>query len=138
MSPSEELVARYYAAFNAREFELYDQLFSPDVEIQFPGVSTSGVEAMRGFDMGWVEAFPAAQLDCLRLTTTGNQVAGVIWFRGGPQRGVVNTPAGSIPARGKTLECPGFVIFDVAGGRLTRQQIGIEPAWIQAQLGGAA
>jgi steroid delta-isomerase-like uncharacterized protein len=130
-----DIVTRYYAAFNSRDFDAYAQLFGPEVEIEFPGVSARGLERMRGFDQAWVEAFPAARLECFRMTAAAGQVAAAIWFQGGPQRGAVGTPAGVIPARGKTFDCPGVALFSFEGERIVRQQILIEPGWITAQLG---
>jgi steroid delta-isomerase-like uncharacterized protein len=138
MNPHETIVARYYAAFNARDFDAYAGLFSPDVEIEFPGVSARGIDAMRNFDRGWAEAFPEARLETFRTTTAEGHVAAAMWFNGGTQRGAMNTPSGVVPATGKVLDVPGFVMFKFAGERIVKQQIVFEPSWIGIKLGIAA
>jgi steroid delta-isomerase-like uncharacterized protein len=135
MNPHETIVTRYYAAFNARDFDAYATLFSADVAIEFPGVSARGLDAMRNFDRGWAEAFPESRLEVFRTTTADNHVAAAMWFNGGVQRGAMNTPSGILPATGKVLDVPGFVMFTFDGDRIARQQIVFEPTWIGIKLG---
>jgi predicted ester cyclase len=135
MSKPDDIVTRYYAAFNARDFDAYAKLFSPDAEVVAPGVSARGVEAMRNFDSGWVGAFPEAHVETFRMDTAGQHVAACIWFHGGPQRAALGSPVGMVPAGGKVVECPGYAIFTIEGDRIVKQQLAFEPQWVALKLG---
>ena len=69
------------------------------------------------------------------MSTADRHVAAAMWFNGGVQRGAMNTPTGVLPATGKVLDCPGFVMFRFDGERIVKQQIVFEPSWIGIKLG---
>jgi len=131
----EEIVARYYAAFNARDLESYARLFTPDAEMVAPGVSARGLEAIRAFDLGWQGPFPEARVENFRMLSAGNTLVAGNWFHGGPHRGVLHAPQGDVPPTGKVLSAPYCSMFTFQGERISRQQVMYEPAWVPIQLG---
>jgi hypothetical protein len=123
MSKHEDTVRRYYSAFNARDFEAYASLFTADCFIEAPGVTARGIDAMRGFDRVWTGAFPEARLENLRMTTAGNYVLAGNWIHGGPQRGPLTGPGGTLPPLGKVLSAPYFTTFELEGDRIRSQKL---------------
>jgi predicted ester cyclase len=135
MSKSEDLVRRYYDAFNSRNYEAYASVFTRDCVLTAPGVSVKGVDAMRQFDRAWIESFPESRLEVLHMVTTGKLVAAAIWFHGGPQRGPLATPNGTVPPTGKSISVPGCVVFELEGDQLRAQRLLFEADLVGIQLG---
>lgn len=72
MAGAKEVVDRYYAAYNRRDFAAYEQLFSPDFEGWAAGGATKrGVEGLRKIDQGFAAAFPDSQIVSLRKSADG-------------------------------------------------------------------
>lgn len=132
---TEALVARYYAAFNARDFDAYAGLFHPEATISAPGVSAQGVDAVRGFDRGWLTAFPEARIETFRMASAAGTVVAGNWFHAGPHRGVLRMAAGDIAPTGKQAGGPYCAMFELEGQRIKRQTLIFEPFWIALQLG---
>jgi len=135
MTKLEELVARYYAAFNNRNFEAYASLLSPDARIKAPGVAAQGLEATQAFDRAWCATFPEARVETFKMHAEKGYVVCSNWFHAGPQRGVLHTANGDIPATGKVLTAPYCSLFRIEGERIQEQQLLFEPSWIPIQLG---
>jgi predicted ester cyclase len=135
MTKLEDLVARYYAAFNTRNFEAYASLVAPDAKIKAPGASAQGLEATQAFDRAWCATFPEARVETFKMLSEQGHVVCSNWFHGGPQRGVLHSPAGDIPATGKVLSAPYCSLFRIEGDRIKEQQLLFEPSWIPIQLG---
>jgi hypothetical protein len=136
MSKHEDLARSYYTAFNARDFEAYGSLFATDCVIEAPGVSARGIDAMRAFDRVWTGAFPEARLESLRMTTHGNYVLSGNWIHGGPQRGPLTGPGGTLPPLGKVLSAPYFTLFEIQGDRIRSQKLVYLPEWLPLALAG--
>jgi ketosteroid isomerase-like protein len=58
MAGAKEVVDRYYAAYNRRDFAAYEQLFGPDFEGWAGGATKRGVEGLRKIDQGFAAASP--------------------------------------------------------------------------------
>ncbi len=134
MTP-EDIVRRYYDAFNKRDLDAYAKLFTEDCLVEAPGISAKGLEAMRAFDRGWMDAFPEGRIESMRMTSVGNAVATGNWFHSGPQRGPLVSPAGTIPAKGKALSAPYCTHFEIEGDRIKVQRLHYEPTIVPRMLG---
>jgi hypothetical protein len=135
MNRPEEIVRKYYEAFNARDFEVYARLFTADCVTEAPGVSVRGVDGVRAFDHGWIGAFPAARIESMRMTTAGDVVVTGNWFHAGKHEGTLRTPAGDIPATGAPFEAPYLSRFEIADGRIKLQRLLFEPDFVPLKLG---
>jgi hypothetical protein len=123
MTQLEDVVRRYYEAFNARDYEAYARLFTSDCVVTSPGVELSGLDNMRAFDQGWIAAFPDARLETLRMLTAKNTVMTSNWINGGKHKGALRTPHGEIPAKGADFRAPYCARFVMDGQRIKRQEI---------------
>jgi hypothetical protein len=135
MSNLQQLVQTYYQAFNSRNFNVYAELFTADCVVEAPGVSLSGHEGLRAFDRGWLEAFPNARIETLRMTTAGDELVTGNWFNGGEQLGVLRTPAGDIPPTKAVFEAPYCSRFQVQNGKIKLQRLLYEPDFLPLKLG---
>ena len=135
MSRPEDIVRKYYEAFNARDFEAYARLFTADCVTEAPGVSVRGVDGVRAFDRGWMDAFPAARIESMRMTAAGDVVVTVNWFHGGKHEGTLHTPMGDIPASGATFEAPYCSRFEIADDRIKLQRLLFETDFVPLKLG---
>jgi len=134
MSNLETLVRDYYEAFNARNFDAYDELFAPDCIVEAPGFSGRGIELARSFDRGWLEAFPHARIESMRMTTAGDTVVTGNWFHGGRHEGTLRTPGGDLPATGAVFEAPYTSRFEIEDGRIKMQRLLFEPDFVPLKL----
>jgi ketosteroid isomerase-like protein len=135
MTRLEEIVARYYTAFNTRDFGAYAVLLAPDAKLTAPGIAARGIEATQAFDRGWCATFPEARVETFKMLAEKSHVVCSNWFHGGPQRGALQTPGGDIPATGNVLSAPYCSMFRIQDGRIVEQQLLFEPSWIPIQLG---
>jgi len=135
MSNPEQIVQTYYKAFNDRNFAIYSELFTPDCRVEAPGMSMSGIEGVRLFDRGWLEAFPHARIEAMRMTSAANSVASGNWFHAGKHLGTLKTPAGDIPPTGASFEAPYCSRFDFKDGKIALQRLLFEADFVPLKLG---
>ena len=135
MSSHQNLVAEYYAAFNARDAAAYGRLFTADCLIAAPGMTGRGVEAVRQFDAVWSSAFSEARIETLRGAESDGVVLVSNWFHGGTHVGPLQTPAGSIPATGRQFSAPYCATFEFTGDRISAQRVVFDEHSIPHALG---
>ena len=136
LTEHEKIARAYYQAFNARDWEAYSRLCTPDCVIDAPGVSLRGVDAVRAFDQGWVRAFPQAQIECVRSTDSGERVLFASWIHGGRHDGPMKTPEGEVPATGAVLDAGYAATFEFEGDRIRLQRVIYDPAYVKSLLSG--
>jgi predicted ester cyclase len=135
MSNLEAIVQTYYRAFNERNFAAYAELFTAACVVEAPGMSFSGIEGMRLFDRGWIEAFPSSRIESMRMTTAGTVVASGNWFHAGKHEGTLKTPAGDIPPTGAHFEAPYCALFELDGSKIKLQRLLFESNFVPLKLG---
>jgi ketosteroid isomerase-like protein len=132
-----DLINRYYAAINGRNFAEYDELFAPGAELEGPGGATgTGPDAMRAFDQVWTNASsdfritPLAQLAVDGKVSSENLVEAT-------HDGLLVLPAGDLPATGRTFGGRYVGTFEVADGRIVSQHVYFDRMIVVDQLMGA-
>ena len=130
-----DVIAEYYAAFNRREQEVYARLFTKDCELVAPGVQVTGIDAMRTFDKAWNSAFSEARIESLRMMESEGAVLSGNWFHGGTHTQPLQTPAGAIPALGRSFAAPYCATFEFDGERIKTQRIVFDADYVPAALG---
>ncbi len=135
MADLKDLEQRYYAAFNARDFESYDRFFTEDCEVTAPGPMTMrGIEAMKAFDRAWTSAFPDAVITLEQQVLDGSTLISRNRFTG-RQTGVFQTPGGDIPPTGRRLEGEYTAWMEMENGRCKAVRFYYDQMEILAQLG---
>jgi len=106
-----DVVRRYYAAINARDWSGYDGLFTADTELAAPGTEEDGflrlrgVDAVRGFDQIWATASDDFTVE--PLETVADAHGSVVLSRNRismTHTGTLHTPMGDVPATGARID----------------------------------
>jgi len=130
-----QLAIRYYAALNARDFGAYDQIFSPNVEIEgVGGARGTGIEAVKAFDRVWVDGASNFKIHGIFHVGDGDRV--VCHNRAeGIHDGVLRLPGGDVPATGRTIGGVYFAAFQIRAERIATALIYFDRMVIAEQLG---
>ena len=128
------LINHYYDAINARDFDRYDKLFSPDAALEGPGGHTGiGPDAMRCFDQVWTTASsdftitPLVQISADGKVSSENAVQGT-------HDGVLDLPIGAVAATGRPFGTHYVGTFEVADGRIVAQHVYYDRMVVAEQL----
>jgi steroid delta-isomerase-like uncharacterized protein len=137
-----DVVRRYYAAINARNWAAYDELFTSDPELAAPGsqddgfLRLRGVDAMRGFDQIWATA--ADDFTVEPLETVADPAGVVVLSRNRiamTHTGTLHTPTGDVPATGARIDTTYVGTFRLRDGRIESQQIYYDQLALAMKLG---
>lgn len=122
-SSPQDLVNRYYGAINDATWAVYDELFTPDVELEAPGgVTGTGIDVVRSFDQIWKRAAADFTVTPLLQVQSGDSVLSenLAW---GTQTDVLSTPVGEIPPTGHEFAGKYVGVFEFRDGRISAQRI---------------
>src|SRR5689334_1556931 len=106
-----DVVRRYYAAINARDWSVYDELFTTDTELAAPGAEEDGfmrlrgVDAVRAFDQIWATASHDFTVE--PLETVADAHGSVVLSRNRismTHTGTLHTPMGDVPPTGARID----------------------------------
>jgi ketosteroid isomerase-like protein len=132
---AQDLVTRYYQALSGADWAAYDELFTPDVELEaFGGVTAVGVDAVRAFDQIWKSAAPDFTITPLVQAQNGDSVLCEI-LAWGTHTEVLSLPSGDLPPTGREFGGKGVGIFEVRDRRLSAQRIYFDRLVLVEQLG---
>jgi steroid delta-isomerase-like uncharacterized protein len=137
-----DVVRRYYAAINARDWSVYEQLFTTDTELAAPGteedgfVRLRGIDAVRGFDQIWATASDDFTVE--PLETLADSDGAVVLSRNAvsmTHTGTLHTPMGDVPATGARIDTTYIGTFHLRDGRIVSQQVYYDQMALALQLG---
>jgi ketosteroid isomerase-like protein len=137
-----DVVRRYYAAINARDWAAYDELFTSDPELAAPGTEDDGflrllgVDAIRGFDQIWATA--ADDFTVEPLETVADPAGVVVLSRNRvsmTHTGTLHTPAGDVPPTGARIDTTYVGSFRLRDGRIESQQVYYDQMALALKLG---
>ncbi|HVU72109.1 MAG TPA: ester cyclase [Mycobacteriales bacterium] len=129
------VIDRYYAAFNARDWAAYDDLFTADAVLETPSGNGVGPEAVRAFDSGLVTGYSDFTITTLGRYATGDRVASENLAEG-VHDGPFPTPAGEIPASGNQVGGKYVGLFELRDGRISAQRIYYDQLALVEQMTG--
>lgn len=135
MAKAHQVVAASLEAFNAHDEERIRSLYADDVVFEAPGdIRLEGADATVEYAMGWLHAFPDAQLRVMTEVANGDWVAHRFIFEGTHEETLVG-PEGEIPATHRRLkgECMEFV--RVQDGKIAEDYLCFDQAQVLMQLG---
>lgn len=131
----QDLVTRYYQALSSADWATYDDLFTPDAELEaFGGVTGTGVDAIRAFDQVWKSAAPDFTVTPLVLAQNGASLLCEI-LAWGTQTETLRLPAGDVGPTGREFGGKGVGVFEIHDGRLCAQRIYFDRMIVLEQLG---
>lgn len=106
------LVRRFFAAVQAGELHLFDELIAEDYADHLAG-QKAGRENLKKYFAGLREAFPDIELPISAVVAEGNLVAVLNRVRGTHQGDY-----GAFKAKGNRVDAPAFQLYRVANGQL--------------------
>jgi predicted ester cyclase len=117
-----QLIQANFVALNANDEQTFRRLRSTDFVAEVPGVSTPlTVEQSWMYNQGYLAAFSNAHIDVTHMVTQGDYVA-ALYTATGTHTGPLRTPTGStIPGTGKKFAVKGCSIYELKGGKISRQ-----------------
>ena len=136
MADNAALARSLYEAFNNRDFELAARTIAPDgiITIVGTGQTFTGPDGARQFNAMWATAFPDAMVTIERVIAQGDYA--VVEFTGrGTHTGPLATPAGDIPATGRSVTLQFVDVYEFVNGKAKAQRSYVDGASLMAQLG---
>lgn len=136
MADNEYLVRGLYDAFNERDYDKQAEATAPDGVITVVGSGDvfRGPDGARRYNAMWADAFPDGQITIDRILVVGDRA--VVEFTGrGTHTGTLTTPAGSIPATGRSVTLQLCDVLDLGDGKVLEQRTYFDSGSLMAQLG---
>jgi predicted ester cyclase len=136
MADNAEIARQFYEAWNNRDFDFGPEHSTPDSTITMVGSGQvfHGAEGGRQFGEGWAEAFPDGRVTVDNLIAQGSCV--VVEYTGrGTHTGTLRTPAGDIPATGRSVTLQFLDVLEFDGDKVRAQRTYTDTGSMMAQLG---
>ena len=129
-------VLAVYSGFNAQDWAGLLDLVTEDFELEDValGVSWHGKEGWREWLVAWAVSMPDAMTRVDSITVQGDRIV-TEHTGGGTHTGPLQTPAGTIPATGKTLQLRFAEIFEMRDGKIKTMRAYWDTATLMRQLG---
>jgi steroid delta-isomerase-like uncharacterized protein len=122
--------------FSNNQFEAVLERVTDDVEVVFvpAGQTFQGREGFRQFMVGFKSAFPNMKIKITNQIATEDQAVGE-FVAVGTHTGPLMTPAGEIPATGKTVELTVCEVWRIRNGKLASLHNYQDMGTLMRQLG---
>ena len=129
-------VLAVYSGFNAQDWAGLLDLVTEDFELEDValGVAWHGKEGWREWLAAWAVSMPDAMTRVDSITVQGDRVV-TEHTGGGTHTGPLQTPAGTIPATGKTLQLRFAEVFEMREGKIKTMRAYWDTATLMRQLG---
>jgi len=113
------LMDRYMETMNKPNFDLIDEIFSPEFVLRTPVLPEpiEGIEGYKGFITNTVNTFSDFNVTIDELVVKGEKIWGRFTMTG------INTgPLGELPATGKKFQITGLAITRVVDGKIAEDE----------------
>jgi steroid delta-isomerase-like uncharacterized protein len=135
MAKARHVVSASLEAFNASDDELMHSLYDDRVAFRAPGgVRLGSADAVIGYEIGWLRAFPDARIEVITEVTNGDWVAQRFIFRGTHEDTLIG-PEGDVPATGRAIAVNGAHFVRVEDGKIAEVDVFFDRAEVLKQLG---
>ena len=135
MSDALKAVHEGLDAFNAHDEERIRAGYAPDAIFEGPGdVRLEGPEAITGYAMSWLNAFPDARMNIHHEAASGDWVFVRATFEGTHENPLPG-PEGEIPPTHKHLVGRAAQAWRVAGGKIAEEHLYYDQMQVLTQLG---
>jgi steroid delta-isomerase-like uncharacterized protein len=135
MGDLQNLVGRFYGAFNRGDMDAAEACFDPDVVARDPGAGEKrGAKAWRAYGETFKQAAPDARLT-LRSAIEGADRIAVEGTFSGTFTAPLQTPQGEAQPTGKAFALDYVDVFTVQGERITEQATYYDQVAFLTQLG---
>ena len=125
-----------YEAFNRRDLAVLPAIYTDDVQLvdTAAGQRRTGVAGIEEFFGLWTSAFENARVEITNVRQLGDTA--VCEFRGtGTHTGTFRTPAGDVPATGRSVDVQFCDVMTIRDGRIAEIHTYYDSATFARQLG---
>jgi steroid delta-isomerase-like uncharacterized protein len=136
MADNATLARSLYDAFNNRDFDLLSESVAAEGTITMIGSGQTfrGPDGAREYNTMWADAFPDGMITVDRIVAQDDYV--VVEFTGrGTHTGTLATPAGHIPATGRSVTLQLVDVLEFAEGKVLAQRSYFDSGSLMAQVG---
>lgn len=136
MADNATLARSLYDAFNNRDFDVLAESIAPEGTITMVGSGRTftGPAGTRDYNTMWADAFPDGMVTVDRIIAQDDYV--VVEFTGrGTHTGTLATPAGDIPATGRSVTLQLVDVLEFDAGKVKTQRSYFDTGSLMAQLG---
>jgi predicted ester cyclase len=135
LTDSRILATKFIAAFNAHEANAIKTLTAPNAKLTAPGdISVQGREAVAGYAIEWLKAFPDARLTVTNEIVSGSWVVQEYTFEG-THREPLAGPMGVIPATNKRVLGRGVQVVGFENDLVADVRLYFDMVQLLTQLG---
>ena len=136
MTDNATLARSMYDAFNSRDFDQEAALWTEEGVMTDVGSGQEfhGPEGSRQSNRLWAEAFPDGRVTVDRVVAAGPYVVVEITGRG-THTGTLTSPAGSIPATGRSVTLQLCDVYEFGDGKARSRHTYFDSGSLLAQLG---
>jgi len=124
---------KFYELFEAGDMDGAEALFSPDCVTVTP-MGTLNNEEHKAFGQAFMDGLPDARMQIDRIVESGNEAYVSGRFQG-THKGDLQSPQGTIPASGNTLDMPFVDYWRVEGGKVVGHEVVWDNMGMMGQLG---
>jgi len=124
-----------YDAWNRRDFDDFAELMADgEIVVTGSGQRFEGADGARAFAHMWADAFPDGRVAIDNTIEAGDHVA--VEFTGtGTQTGTLASPAGDIPATGRSVTLKLCDVYEFREGKIASLRTYFDAAALLTQLG---
>lgn len=125
---------RHVSAFNRHDLAAHSANETADIQWTQPGVSVEGPTAVAALQQALWNALPDARIEVVARVAHGDIVMSEEVFVG-TQTGPFVTPAGTLPASGRSVSMPFVTVQQVRDGKIAAERIYFDQLDFLSQLG---
>lgn len=136
MADNATLARGLYEAWNERDFDRLAESVTADgtITIVGSGDTLHGPEGVRQYNLMWAEAFPDGSITVDHIVAADDHV--VVEFTGrGTHTGTLVTPAGAVPATGRSVTLQLCDVLEFSDGKVRSQRTYFDSGSLMMQLG---
>ena len=135
MGEARHVAEEFVEAFNAHDAAWIRSITADSAAVEAPGdVKLTGADAVTGYAMGWLQAFPDARMTVHNLVVSEGWAVQEFTFEGTQDETLVG-PGGEIPATHRHLDGRGVQIMKVEGGKIAHVHLYFDQVEVLTQLG---
>jgi steroid delta-isomerase-like uncharacterized protein len=125
---------RHVSAFNRHDLAAHSANETADIQWTQPGVSVEGPTAVAALQQALWNALPDARIELVARVADGDIVMSEEVLVG-TQTGPFVTPAGTVPASGRSVSMPFVTVQQVRDGKIAAERIYFDQLDFLSQLG---
>lgn len=127
---------RHVSAFNRHDLEAHSANETADIQWTQPGVSLEGPAAVAALQQALWTALPDVRIELVaRVASADTVMSEEVLF--GTQTGPFVTPAGTLPATGRSVRMPFVTVQQIRDGKIAAERIYFDQLDFLSQLGAA-